>query len=61
MGLLNGKAGIITGAGRGIAGATASLLAEEGAQVVVADRGVAVDGTGSDTAVALGTLVDLRA
>ena len=45
MRLLNGKAGIIMGAGRDIAGATAWLLAEEGAQVVIADLGVAVDGT----------------
>ena len=40
MGLLDGKAGIITGSGRGIGGAAASLIAAEGAQVVVADFGV---------------------
>lgn len=52
MGLLDGKAGLITGGGRGIAGATASLLAAEGAQVVVADYGVALDGSGGDASVA---------
>ena len=52
MGLLDGKSGVISGAGRGIAGATADLLAAEGAQVVIADLGVDVDGTGADTSVA---------
>lgn len=52
MGLLDGKAGVISGAGRGIAGATASLLAGEGAKVVVGDLGGALDGTGADTTVA---------
>ena len=52
MGLLDGKAGIITGAGRGVAGAAASLLAAEGARPVVADYGVALDGTTPDPSVA---------
>jgi len=42
----DGRAVIVTGAGRGIGREHALLLAAKGAQVVVADRGVAVDGTG---------------
>lgn len=61
MGLLDGKAGVISGAGRGIAGATASLLAAEGAQVVVADLGVAMDGTGEDTSVAQQKVDEIKA
>lgn len=52
MGLLDGKAGIVTGAGRGIGGASASLMAAEGAQVVVADLGAALDGTDPDRSLA---------
>lgn len=37
MGLLNGKTAIITGSGRGIGAATAELLAQHGANVVVTD------------------------
>ena len=52
MGLLDGKSGVITGGGRGIAGATASLLAAEGAQLVVADLGASLDGSGEEASVA---------
>ncbi len=37
MGMLDGKAAIITGSGRGIGSATARLLGEQGASVVVSD------------------------
>lgn len=48
MGKLDGKNAVITGAGRGIGKAVAMLLAKEGANVVVNDPGVNVDGTGHD-------------
>lgn len=38
MGLLEGKVGLVTGAGRGLGRTTACLFAAEGARVVVADR-----------------------
>jgi NAD(P)-dependent dehydrogenase (short-subunit alcohol dehydrogenase family) len=41
---LEGRAGIVTGAGRGIGRELALALAREGAAVVVNDAGVAVDG-----------------
>ncbi|MBI5710307.1 MAG: SDR family oxidoreductase [Candidatus Eisenbacteria bacterium] len=44
---LAGKAGVVTGAGRGIGREIALALAREGAAVVVNDAGVAVDGAPS--------------
>jgi len=48
MGMLDGKALVVTGSGRGIGRGVAELAAAEGAKVVVNDPGVATDGSGSD-------------
>ena len=45
---LERRSGVVTGAGRGIGREVALLLAQEGANVVVNDPGVSVDGTGHD-------------
>lgn len=50
MGLLDGKAAIITGAGGGLGEAYAKLFAKEGAAIVVNDLGGARDGLGSSAA-----------
>src|SRR5919197_1688383 len=46
MGVLDGKAAIVTGSARGIGRATAELLAEQGAQVLIND----LDGDVADEA-----------
>ena len=48
MGVMNGKAVVVTGAGRGIGREIALLMAAEGASVVVNDIGASLDGSGSD-------------
>src|SRR5258708_26171692 len=45
---LQGKAGIVTGAGRGIGRGVALLLAKEGASVIVNDPGVGRGGEATD-------------
>jgi NAD(P)-dependent dehydrogenase (short-subunit alcohol dehydrogenase family) len=48
MGLLDGRVAVITGSGRGIGREFALCMASEGAQVVVNDVGVSLDGPGSE-------------
>lgn len=61
MGMLDGKVGIITGAGRGLGRSHALLMASEGASIVVNDLGGAWDGTGSDDRAASETAADIVA
>jgi NAD(P)-dependent dehydrogenase (short-subunit alcohol dehydrogenase family) len=51
-GLLEGRAAIVTGAGRGIGRAIAEALVAEGAKVIVADNGASIAGEDGDHAVA---------
>jgi NAD(P)-dependent dehydrogenase (short-subunit alcohol dehydrogenase family) len=60
-GILQGKVGIVTGAGRGIGRAIAHLMAKEGAKVVVVDIGAALDGSGGDTGPAQTVVGEIKA
>jgi NAD(P)-dependent dehydrogenase (short-subunit alcohol dehydrogenase family) len=57
----DGRAVIITGAGRGVGRAHALLLASRGAAVVVADLGGQLDGTGSSAGPADEVVAEIRA
>jgi NAD(P)-dependent dehydrogenase (short-subunit alcohol dehydrogenase family) len=58
---LKGRTAVVTGAGRGIGRGVAKLLAEEGANVVVNDPGVNVDGTGHDDGPAAQVASEIKA
>jgi NAD(P)-dependent dehydrogenase (short-subunit alcohol dehydrogenase family) len=60
-GLLEGKSIVITGSGRGIGREVALLAASLGAQVVVNDPGVNMDGTSHDNGPAEQTMNDIKA
>ena len=49
MGMLDGKAALVTGAGRGIGRGIAMALAKAGARVVVNDLGTSLSGEGTET------------
>jgi NAD(P)-dependent dehydrogenase (short-subunit alcohol dehydrogenase family) len=61
MGMLDGRAALVTGAGRGIGRGIALALARAGAGVVVNDVGAALSGEGTDAAPAQQVVDEIRA
>ncbi len=61
MGKLDGKAALVTGAGRGIGRAVAMQLAAEGAAVVVNDLGTSLGGEGTDESIAQQVVNEIKA
>jgi NAD(P)-dependent dehydrogenase (short-subunit alcohol dehydrogenase family) len=57
---LNGKNALVTGAGRGIGKAVSLALAEQGANVLICDLGVTMDGSGADKSPADSTAEECR-
>jgi len=58
---LKGRTAVVTGSGRGIGRGVAMLMAEEGANVIVNDPGVNVDGTGHDDGPAAQVVAEIKA
>ena len=58
---LTGRTAIVTGAGRGIGASVARLLAQCGANVMVADLGAELDGAGQDSGPAEAVVDEIRA
>ena len=59
-GKLEGRTAIVTGGGRGIGRAVSLMLADEGANVVVNDYGVNVDGTKPDSGPAAEVVAEIK-
>ncbi len=57
----DGQVAIVTGSGRGLGKAYVTLLAERGANVVVHDARVALDGTGFDPGIASAVVQEITA
>ena len=61
MGILDGRVAVVTGSGRGIGREFALSMAREGANIVINDVGVSLDGQGTDEDPAAQTVADIKA